>query len=92
MKHTLTVLGICLAALAISLPAYADEGAVVAPDLTPAAELPAIPADVIDAALIEAPEPVILAWLVDRVPPPANADSDVLRLLLAHEPLASNRE
>ena len=35
--------------------------------------------------LLEAPEPVIQAWLVDRVPPPAEAESDVLRLLLAHK-------
>jgi len=37
-------------------------------------------------ALLESPEPTILAWLVDRVPPPANIDSDVMRLLLDHKP------
>lgn len=35
--------------------------------------------------LLEAPSPVIQAWLVDRVPPPAEVESDVLRLLLAHK-------
>ena len=35
--------------------------------------------------LLEVPEPVIQSWLVDRVPPPAEAESDVLRLLLAHK-------
>jgi len=37
-------------------------------------------------ALLESPEPMLLAWLVDGVPPPANLESDVLRLLLAHKP------
>jgi len=41
-------------------------------------------------ALIEAPEPTILAWLVDRVPPPAKLDSDVMRLLLDHKPNPQN--
>ncbi len=36
-------------------------------------------------ALLEAPSPVIQSWLVDRVPPPAEVESDVLRLLLAHK-------
>ena len=36
-------------------------------------------------ALLEAPEPTIQAWLVDRVPPPVEAESDVLRLLLGHK-------
>lgn len=42
-------------------------------------------------ALLESPEPTILAWLVDRVPPPANFDSDVMRLLLDHKPAAPAR-
>jgi len=36
-------------------------------------------------ALLEVPSPVIQAWLVDRIPPPVAAESDVLRLLLAHK-------
>jgi antitoxin CptB len=35
--------------------------------------------------LLDSPEPTLLAWLVDGVPPPANIESDVLRLLLAHK-------
>ena len=35
--------------------------------------------------VLGAPSPVIQAWLVDRIPPPAAVESDVLRLLLAHK-------
>lgn len=36
-------------------------------------------------ALLEVPEPIIQAWLVDRVSPPMELESDVLRLLLDHK-------
>jgi antitoxin CptB len=34
--------------------------------------------------LLAVPSPEIQSWLVDRLPPPSEAESDVLRLLLAH--------
>jgi antitoxin CptB len=42
-------------------------------------------------ALLEAPEPLITAWLLRREPPPADFDTDVLRLLLGHRPGAAGR-
>jgi antitoxin CptB len=42
-------------------------------------------------ALLAVPDPVIQAWLVSRVPPPAAAECDVLRLLLDHKLPVSTR-
>ena len=41
--------------------------------------------------LLDAPEPLILSWLMRQEPPPAAFDTDVLRLLLGHCPSVAAR-